>query len=58
MATRSAVTRGCALKTHKLLYNAKNSENMGPVGLVQDTELRKTHGLSFSGRHLRKHFCS
>lgn len=58
MATKAAVTKGCALKTHKLQYNAKNSENMGPVGLVQDTELGQAHGLNFSGRHLRKHLGS
>lgn len=53
-----AVTRGCALKTHKLLYSAKNSDNMVPVGLVWDTELGHTHGLNFSGRHLRNHLGS
>lgn len=48
------VTRACALKTHKLLYSTKSSENTSPLGLVWDTELGQTHGLNFSCRHLRK----
>lgn len=54
MATRAAVTRVWVLKTHKILYNVKNSENMGPTGLKQDSELGQTHDLNFSGRHLTK----
>lgn len=58
MATRAAVTRWWCLKPHKLLYNVQNSENMGLVRLVQDSQLEQSRGLNFSVRHLRKHLGS